>query len=946
MRSHLAPRPFTRHSLLLTLGLLAVASGLVTPAPVGADPFLWSRWAMPYSRINHVAIYDVLRDRLVLHGGTAPGPDGDTNETWALSLTGSPQWQWLGYGAMLSRSSHVAVYDPPGDRMVIFGGENDGVGLGDTWQLSLGTGSWSAYGSGSPPPAGTAYVAAFDGIRRRMLVVDAGGLGLASLYGLDLTTGVWSTLVAGTGPFAGFSAAVHDPLRDRLILLGSGVWELTLSGTPTWTQLIPTGTPPPDLDGDAVFDASRDRVEFVRREGTVWALSMADPPVWSQLSGSPLPTGPRETSPIVFDSASDRLLFHGGPSFNDTWAFALATNTWSQIEGGNTIPIRALHSAVVVPDWDAMVVFGGSFGPGNDTWRFALDGSGFQAVSTAGTPPTARSAHASIYDPVRQRVLVFGGQSGGAALNDVRALTVTGTPTWSALATAGTPPVPRAHTDAIYDPVGDRMIVFGGRNDAISANYRDVWSLSLAGTPTWSPVIGDASQPGCPLPGPATFTDPLGDVKGRANGQDLLSVHIAEPYFADQVERVVFTTKLSALDPASPPRRTVWRVFFDDTTDTDTTFFVGMTTCPSAAGATFTFGYVDSGAGDVARTLGVPDAAQILPNGNLEITMRKTQLGSAAGVGPVRWFAPIGASLLRVRAVVRQATGHNCNEGAVIDAGGTGDYAVTENCQPSSLPPLYPGSPAVYDSRRGRLVVMGASQLDGLTRSWALPLSGTPNWTPLAGGATASQRFYIDAAYDSLNDRVITYGGATGDFTSTLDDVGYMALSPTEAWGSLSVVDPPPFPRFQYSLVRDAARGQFVLYGGSETLREPLFAWGTPAVWFLSDLGAAPVAATAATTLASEEPRVSAEFGMALSSCRLVGPDRVAIAYTLPGSGELTIDVLDIQGRRLGRTVARVANAGGHEAVVQLMAPPAPGLYMVAVRQGEKSASRKFVVVR
>lgn len=84
MRSHLATHPFTRHSLLLSLGLLAVASGLVTPAPVGADPFLWSRWAMPYSRINHVAIYDVLRDRLVLHGGTAPGPDGDTNETWAL----------------------------------------------------------------------------------------------------------------------------------------------------------------------------------------------------------------------------------------------------------------------------------------------------------------------------------------------------------------------------------------------------------------------------------------------------------------------------------------------------------------------------------------------------------------------------------------------------------------------------------------------------------------------------------------------------------------------------------------------------------------------------------------------------------------------------------------------------------------------------------------------
>ena len=48
---------------------------------------------------------------------------------------------------------------------------------------------------------------------------------------------------------------------------------------------------------------------------------------------------------------------------------------------------------------------------------------------------------------------------------------------------------------AIYDPVRDRMVVFGG-SAVRASNFNDVWALSLAGTPAWTQLtpIGHAAE--------------------------------------------------------------------------------------------------------------------------------------------------------------------------------------------------------------------------------------------------------------------------------------------------------------------------------------------------------------------------------------------------------------------------------------------------------------------
>src|SRR5207237_7062119 len=89
----------------------------------------------PRGRFAASAIYDSLGDRMVVFGGYHwLGPD--LSETLVRDFGTSDQWATLPLAPPVPtpRSDHTAIYDPGGQRMIIFGGSGGSAGLlNDTW---------------------------------------------------------------------------------------------------------------------------------------------------------------------------------------------------------------------------------------------------------------------------------------------------------------------------------------------------------------------------------------------------------------------------------------------------------------------------------------------------------------------------------------------------------------------------------------------------------------------------------------------------------------------------------------------------------------------------------------------------------------------------------------------------------------------------------------------
>jgi hypothetical protein len=117
--------------------------------------------------------------------------------------------------------------------------------------------------------------------------------------------------------------------------------------------------------------------------------------------------------------------------------------------------------------------------------------------SVASTGPGARAAHSAVYDKTGQRMIVYGGDNillPTALYNDVAQLSLPdptgGPPVWSSLTVTGAV-TGRAGHSAVYDSALNLMIVFGGQTQ--SATVNELWVLNLNTSPAqWSPVTSSS----------------------------------------------------------------------------------------------------------------------------------------------------------------------------------------------------------------------------------------------------------------------------------------------------------------------------------------------------------------------------------------------------------------------------------------------------------------------
>jgi hypothetical protein len=305
-------------------------------------------------------------------------------------------------------------------------------------------------------------------------------------------------------------AAILDAPRNRMVLFGGSdgsifrndSFELRLGLTPSWSMLTPSGaTPPPRRLVEGIYDPLRDQmIVFGGVAGSlfndVWALSLAGAPAWTRIEPSGPSPAPRAGHSLVYDPDGDRMILFGGfdgvsapaQRRNDVWALSLyGTPTWTEITPVGPGPsARSSHSAVYDTARHRMVIFGGT-DPAyrNDTWALSLTGSpAWTMLTPSGTPPPVREEQSVIYDPRGDRLILFGGTDGIDDFGDVWFLQF-GTDAWVRRPPTPASPLPRWGHGAIDDPVADRMILFGG------IGARDTWSL------TWGRQAGVNYDPDC-----------------------------------------------------------------------------------------------------------------------------------------------------------------------------------------------------------------------------------------------------------------------------------------------------------------------------------------------------------------------------------------------------------------------------------------------------------------
>jgi len=358
---------------------------------------------------------------------------------------------------------------------------------------------------------------------RRIFVGAAILVAFAALPATPQTLSWSQWKAAGTQPSPRQDGTIaYDPAGNQLFLFGgqdassskNDLWSWSVDRA-QWTQIQPSGAlPPARTYHSLVYDSKARRLIVFGGIGSsnfsdVWAFDIASAS-WSQLSPSGAGPSPRHGHSAIYDSARNRMVISHGFTdagrFNDTWAFDLAANSWSNLTPSGSKPLnRCLHHAAYDAAGSRMFLYGGcssGYGPcpQGDLWSFDLNTNQW-TDRTPGSVPPARMLYAMAFDATRGRLVVFGGDGASGLFNDTWEFDPTAG-TWQKTTLSGASPNARQrHETAWVNGIG--MVFFGGATDSGLSN--ELWALApVAALPSISPGgvidafsgIGNAVAPG------------------------------------------------------------------------------------------------------------------------------------------------------------------------------------------------------------------------------------------------------------------------------------------------------------------------------------------------------------------------------------------------------------------------------------------------------------------
>ncbi|MDX2044028.1 MAG: kelch repeat-containing protein [Acidobacteriota bacterium] len=209
---------------------------------------------------------------------------------------------------------------------------------------------------------------------------------------------------------------------------------------------------------------------------------------------------PRRDGEAIYDPVGKRIILFGGNSNegpkNDTWAFDLATRTWTKLTTVGTAPTGRLgFDAVYDPVGHQMVIYSGQ-GAGffNDTWTLNLTTLQWTDVSPVSDSarPKKRYGSGAVFDPQTRSLVSFAGFTSEAGrFQDTQSFGLAGK-SWSDWTPGGSKPQVRCLLTAAFDPIGRRMIIYAGQR---SGALDDIWSFDLASR-QWTNLTPAVRPPG------------------------------------------------------------------------------------------------------------------------------------------------------------------------------------------------------------------------------------------------------------------------------------------------------------------------------------------------------------------------------------------------------------------------------------------------------------------
>ena len=285
----------------------------------------------PSGRYGHSMVYNSKHDKIILFGGVEAG--GEDDQTWAYDLTINKWIDMDPSNQPSARFGHSMVYNSRHDKVILFGGAGPSVGYGDdeTW-----------------------------------------------VY--DLETNTWTNMTYSPKPSKRFShSTAYDSKNDKVILFGGSLGEFGPSDDETWAY---------DLDTN----------------------------MWTNMTSSTRPSE-RQTFSMAYDSKNDKVILFGGldagGNDDETWAYELTTNAWTNKAPSTQPSERRTFSMAYDSKNDKVILFGGWDAGGNDdeTWAYDLTTNAWTNMNPS-TQPSEREYHSMVYNSVHEKLILFGGDDG------------------------------------------------------------------------------------------------------------------------------------------------------------------------------------------------------------------------------------------------------------------------------------------------------------------------------------------------------------------------------------------------------------------------------------------------------------------------------------------------------------------------------------------------------